>query len=724
MRTPIRSLAIAVALFSFFVFSSTSQAGDGTLPVKEALTSLKAWLGPGPNADAWGKYLHLDGLEAQLAKPDKPDPAPLAETLKALNSNAPGLDLAPFAQLRSTLDQWSQTVTISQAPNLSDWVLSGGEASFRPVTPQDATAAKAKLLTAVGTLDQYLARNGAFGKGWREFLRWDKLEAQLKSDTPDVEVLQSVQARLADDQNGLEKPVFFQARKALAHYLNTLAATKGELRAEYGTQLKGLSEELKQYTTAPSDEVAQSLGARLQWLENSQQLPALVQAVRQRYSHPNLQVRMSARLVAAGVAQNVDEVAPVTDNILGTSIHGTGHTVGRVEMKLIPSEGNSIFETVLLGTTTTNTVGYNGPATIYTNGTTQIRGSKRIVFDRNGFASYPATATATTASQIAGVGARCGLVEKIATKKVYQSKSEAEQIGSSHAADRVRDRVERQVAEQLSKAQGEFVRRFRNPLVRREEFPEVLNFQTTPDTLLITALQANRRQIGAPTPVPAIEAENDLAVVVHESMINNLTAAMLSGVTLKEADVQKQAIDALGRLPEALKSEEDRDPWSITFAKSRPVTVKFTEGGLQITVRGQRYTSGDRDFRAMNVTADYKIEGSGATTKLVRQGDLQIMPPNFAPGQRLSTQQVTLKTLLQRKFGKLFAAETKTEGLVLPGRWRDAGRLDVKQIKSSGGWLVAAWIESGEPAPPLPEDEKAPADPKNPVETKNKVAQH
>jgi len=77
------------------------------------------------------------------------------------------------------------------------------------------------------------------------------------------------------------------------------------------------------------------------------------------------------------------------------------------------------------------------------------------------------------------------------------------------------------------------------------------------------------------------------------------------------------------------------------------------------------------------------------------------VPPRFVAGQtRLSTKDVTLKTLLQRKFGRMFEPEIKSEGLVLPGKWRDAGRLDLKQLQSGGGWLVLAWLESGEPAPP------------------------
>jgi hypothetical protein len=131
------------------------------------------------------------------------------------------------------------------------------------------------------------------------------------------------------------------------------------------------------------------------------------------------------------------------------------------------------------------------------------------------------------------------------------------------------------------------------------------------------------------------------------------------------------------------------------------VTVVFHDDGFQLTVRGQRYTSGDREFRAMNVTANYKVQSHGTGSKLVRQGDLEILPPGFVRGQgRLSAQQVTLRTLLQRKFGKMLEPEIVSKGLTLPGRWERAGRLDLKQLQSGSGWLVMAWIESGQPAEP------------------------
>jgi hypothetical protein len=89
-----------------------------------------------------------------------------------------------------------------------------------------------------------------------------------------------------------------------------------------------------------------------------------------------------------------------------------------------------------------------------------------------------------------------------------------------------------------------------------------------------------------------------------------------------------------------------------------------------------------------------------------------IVPPNFVPGRsRLSSQQITLRTLLERRFGKFFEPEIKYEGLELPGAWEKAGRLDLKFLRADGGWLAAAWLESGEPVKPKPKDGVALANP-------------
>ncbi len=262
--------------------------------------------------------------------------------------------------------------------------------------------------------------------------------------------------------------------------------------------------------------------------------------------------------------------------------------------------------------------------------------------------------------------------------------------------------MEAQADKQLGKAQANYLKNVRNPLVRHDEFPALVDARSTDQALLLTALQANASQLGAPSAAPQVADNHDLALQLHESMINNLTAAMLAGVTLQEKEVQDKVIEWRGKLPKQLESDPDQEPWSITFARSQPVTIKFTDDRIEITIRGQKYTRGERDFRAMNVTANYKITPYESSYRLVRDEKLEINPPGRT---RLSGTDVTLKPLLQKKFGKLFEPEIKAEKMTFEGQLEKVGALDLKQLQSQGGWLVAGWLQGAAPpadAPPTP----------------------
>jgi hypothetical protein len=693
MWSQIRFLAAAIAI-SIGCLSSTCVLGeDSAAAVHKAVSNVESWLGSGPNAEAWANFLNLKALVAELDKGDKADRATVVAVDEKLKSGAAGLERAQFVKLRAAVGQWADELGVLQAPSLSAAAL-GAETGFRPITDADVATSKAALQSAAAKLDRYLA--GSNGAAWKTYLQWPDLVTQLKAESPDVEALSAVHQKFVADQVGLELPVFANVADTLAGYINDLKGHNDELRGQFVEQLKALADALGQYAQDPSSDRAIDVGSRLGWLDDMRQAAALVRVVRNRYSQSNLHVAASARLVGAGIEQHLDETAPVRDVIMGTDIYGNGHTIGDVTVELVPSDDRAIFDTMLAGTVQSRTTGYNGPATIYTNGTTAIAGRKRIVFTEGGFASYPATAAANTATRITGIGGG-GMVQRVAWKRVGEQKPQAERIAGTHAADRVRVRMDKQVGEQLSKAHADYLQKVRNPLLRQREFP-ALSFRTTKELLLVTALAANRNQIAAPTPPPAVTVENDLGVQVHESMVNNLAAALLSGRTLTEEEMQKQVIDLRGELPDSLKSDPDKDPWSITFARSQPVTVKFGDNQLEVTIRGQRYTSGDREFRAMNVTAKYKFEIDGPGVKLSRQGDLEIVPPGKP--RALSGREITLKTLLEKRFGKIFEPEVKYEGLILPGKWRAAGILDIKQLQTAGGWMVLAWIESGVPAPP------------------------
>ena len=84
------------------------------------------------------------------------------------------------------------------------------------------------------------------------------------------------------------------------------------------------------------------LAERLGIIADLGQAPELVAAVRREFARPNAYIDVSTPLIAAG-AEPVNRMEHVTDNILGTRIHGDALTTGTVEVASIPSDDKAVL---------------------------------------------------------------------------------------------------------------------------------------------------------------------------------------------------------------------------------------------------------------------------------------------------------------------------------------------------------------------------------------------
>ena len=105
-------------------------------------------------------------------------------------------------------------------------------------------------------------------------------------------------------------------------------------------------------------------------------------------------------------------------------------------------------------------------------------------------------------------------------------------------------------------------------------------------------LEATPSQLAASSEPPNLDdwqKSHPVVAVMHQSAVNNGTTNFLSGVTLKDDEVRQKIIDLNnGKLPEKLANDEDQEPWSIRFAKFRPISLDVRDGGVAVTVRGTR----------------------------------------------------------------------------------------------------------------------------------------
>jgi hypothetical protein len=458
----------------------------------------------------------------------------------------------------------------------------------------------------------------------------------------------------------------------------------------YAGQLDKLAAALEQYPEQPTlenrDVISQSIGR----FTSLNLAPRLVRATRYHYVHPNFWADLSRSFLAVGFRDEISRPVSISDCILGTSIVGQGYTAGDVDLNLIPDYRRAILENYVTANTTSNTEGFNR-VTIYSAGNTALAARKWILLETTGVWSPDATATAVTNTVTTGISGG-HLVRHIASKRIAQSRPQSNAIASEHAAARLERNVDAQAAQRVAEANRAYQTQFRDPLLRLGEFPQLLGFNTRFDALSAVALKADRDQLGAPGDPPPRAGTFDLLVRVHETMPNNYAESLLGGRTYQSEEVKQQIVELRGELPEQLRGGENEEPWSITFARRNPITLDFGDGQFTVTIRGQRYTSGDRQFGAMNVGAIYRIASGAEGLRLVRQGELAIFPPGFDREQgRLGVGDVALRTILQRKFSRLFPEEVALQGLELPGRWAKAGKLRPVLMQARAGWLQVGW---------------------------------
>ena len=459
-------------------------------------------------------------------------------------------------------------------------------------------------------------------------------------------------------------------------------------------------------SAAGTTESLGALGPLLARLEGSRQAPATVARIREATSRPNLYLDVDESLLGSAVNRVVDEHSPVDDVVLGTRVRGSGHTTGLVLLDFVPSLESAIVDLTLDATNQSTTRSSKGPVTVHTLGTTKVDARKRIVIDDQRVTSQPASAAASTSTRTAGIGVRSkfakNLIRKMASKKVAQVRPQAEAISEQRAQERVRRQFEEQTAGPIARASSDYQAKFRRPLMERGWYPEMLHMSTSDTRLSVVARKALADQIAAFTPPPAVDSDAVLAARLHETLVNNAAEITLGGRTITQQFVEEQIKKNKGTLPESLTNDPDQPPWSITFAKRLPVQLDADDNRVKVTVRGSKFTSGDREFPAMDIWAAYRIEPAAGAIRLVRDGDVQIYPPGFVPGggEKLSVAETSLRRILQKRFNKVFKETVDMEPLKLPGQLEAAGPLPMEQfVAQKDGWVAVGWRKKDSAAP-------------------------
>ncbi len=685
MRNP-RSLGIAIfgALLLLGLLVSPGVADTPQEQVSAKLDKLDDWLGSSKNAQDWRKYLLMEDLRAQLEKGWEADAETVSAVLAKYARDHKGLKRSRFIAVRNALESWLLDLRYSDINDLTAAV-GGAKGQFVPLDESAVDIERARLKSNLGKLARYLTQFRRLAS-WKKYLNWGELETQLAAeDGGDIKVLQEIGGKFRGDHSGLELPAFVAVRESLLRYMTTSYFTSTpDLEKSFETQLGLLEKHLAAYQEKPTTDDASAIGRLVGWLKSAHQAEDVVQGIQHHLLQPNLYARISRDLISEGVDRKIDDKRKVSTRVGGARVSGNAFTKANVSARFVPNSSRAEIELRLSGIVNSKTVARSGSVSVYARGITDVDAHKVIYIDSTGIHSKPADAICKTKTRVTGLSAP-PLIEGVAWSRVNSQKRSGERQAARDTERQFEKQMDTNAGKMVAKGDKRFNDSIRKPLIRRRAFPRLIQFSTTEDTLLVTATQGNDFQIAASSAPPEIPDGFDMSVQVHQSILGNLSESYVGGDTL-HGDYLAAIFEQLtGETPKELESGD----WSIKFSAIQPISLQFGDGTVRIAVRGSRFTSGETTIkRSMEFAATYQVQRSGNGSKAVRQGEVEA---RYLKGGKESIRENTVKTVIRKKFGAMFKDSIESDGLELPGKWAELGKMHLQHLECKDGWLSYGW---------------------------------
>ncbi len=690
-----------------------------------ALDQFDRWVGDGQNGDRWRRYLKSNQLRQLLEKDTQAEPAEVARILQRYRSDAHGLEMQPAVRVRSALAAWHVALKNQPADDLSE-LARASRGDYRPITDSQMGILHSAMRNAAEQLEQALSAYGpAFATDWKRYLKWELLEPQLSDETKitrrTLNHLDEVLKKFRANHPGLERTEFTRTAKALEQFRAVAPWTvTPKPRQEYDRLLTNLEGQLRRHKEAPTSETSWKIARVLGLIEQLNNSPQLIGAIRGKLNQTNLLAEVSENFINRAIRRPVDNTQPVRDNILGTSIRGTAHTLGSIAIRPIPSLMDAQFELLLSGNIFSSTWGHHHPVRIRSTGRTDFSATKRVLLSAEAFQSKPTVVTANTQSNIHSIcktGGQFGhrLIERIAWKKACKSKQCAEQIASRHAESKVASNFDEQLTEALGQARENYEQKIRDPLVRRDVYPAHFLLATEPHFIRMEVAFAKQSQLAADSLPPPVAVGSDITVRIHQSALNNYIPLAMSGVTIQQL-TEGEEPRLIGDVPpwmsklslgkhlqkKSIQKNQDRPdfmPWSITLNAEQPVSIVFDNQQLVIRMRASMLTSDEDEYKNWDFIVTYDVLRQNNEILLRRSGEIEVFPTGFDPrwDKKMSSKKSGFRSTLagnmnaRAKRGDGFPAEIPIRAIRLPEQLGISGELKLQQLDCDAGWLTLGW---------------------------------
>jgi len=260
---------------------------------------------------------------------------------------------------------------------------------------------------------------------------------------------------------------------------------------------------------------------------------------------PLLALRISEPVMSLLIGKEVDRTSKVDRTLFDARVLGVARTTGRLSLELRPGGEHAAFCLVLRGTTVSKTIGYVGPARIYSVRSTPFEAralidlkDRRFTYQPAEITIHPSQVEERIASTISGI--RGQIVRKVANRQLDRLREDLDTIADDDAASHVCASLNAAVERRLARMNRRLrARHYLQALQFNRTEQWKLHVNTTDDYLQISLFNLPR---GA-TPQanwPAAPATAPVELWLHSSLLDQRATELFEhwpglGAALAEA---------------------------------------------------------------------------------------------------------------------------------------------------------------------------------------------
>ena len=505
-------------------------------------------------------------------------------------------------------------------------------------------------------------------------------------------------------------PYFVIAGKSLVEFSRSfLNGTSGNLQEDMLSRLTDVEESLAEINDPSLARTASGkLGDSLRWLDAAGQSPALVTAIRSRYSFPNAYFSVHGSLLNELAGQTITDRSPVRQNTLGRLVRGCTETNGRVTVQLIDDPNQIRAQLRLNATVASGVYIQQGKIQVFTDSYGTLAANREVYVGLGGLHWSDVGIGANFQSVFAGTNSKLGLINRIAEKAFDKSKSRADELTQRQAEEQGREQFDEQTIKPLVEANAQLLKLQKKALENAIRLPS-MHFNSTSERVNVVIKEETESTLAAPNHPASFNVNPQIQFRAHDTLASNFLDPMFSGKTFTNEELAEQITDITGETPPGLVGEdEDGEPveeFSITFARVRPIEVEFEDQTIRVVVSGQRFAQGGQKINAgMKIIITFKVHDEDGQLKFGRDGEVKF---EFLDPKRTTPALIAFRRLLDENLNKdLDTEDTETD---IPDNFIPidqvpeleespiAKKLRLVQFRSDEGWLYVGWNYESNP---------------------------